>query len=211
MIAIASTSGQSASSRSRPSTPGPQSSSTRLPSASSMYPEWALPGFGQAGDEPMTVRRTAVFCRCAGPHSSGDRQARSRRSRPGREDHRESAARRGHGGHLHGPPPDAGADRRDRDPGGRGRRRRLDPLGRAHDARPADRVTGSATTGPTTCSSSSAGRSRRTTPTSSSRSESPRSSGRARRRPRSSTSCAAPSQPDMGIARRGNDADSRSR
>src|SRR5581483_9564698 len=45
---------------------------------------------------------------------------------------------RRHGGDLHRPAPDAGADRRDGDPGGRGRGRDLDPLRRAHDARPAD-------------------------------------------------------------------------
>ena len=69
--------------------------------------------------------------------SSGDREAGPRRSRPGREDHRPRPSRRGHGGDLHGPPPDAGADRRDRDPGGRRRRRDLDPLRRPHDARAA--------------------------------------------------------------------------
>ena len=67
------------------------------------------------------------------------RQARPRRPRPRREDHRARAARRGHGGDLHGPAPDARADRRDRDPGGRRRRRPLDPLRRAHDARAARR------------------------------------------------------------------------
>src|SRR5262249_28173061 len=36
---------------------------------------------------------------------------------------------------LHGPPPDARADRGDRDPGGRRRGWDLDPLGRPHDAR----------------------------------------------------------------------------
>ena len=34
-------------------------------------------GFGHAGDEPMTVRRTAVFCPCAGHDTSGYREARS--------------------------------------------------------------------------------------------------------------------------------------
>ena len=42
------------------------------------------------------------------------RQARPRRARPRREDHRPRAARRRHGGHLHRPAPDARADRRDR-------------------------------------------------------------------------------------------------
>ena len=63
----------------------------------------------------------------------GPRRARSRR-----EDHRPRAARRRHGGHLHRPAPDARADRRDGDPGGRRRGRHLDPLRRAHDARAAD-------------------------------------------------------------------------
>ena len=40
-------------SRSRASTPGPQSRS-RLPAPETSRPAWAPPGFGQAGDEPMT-------------------------------------------------------------------------------------------------------------------------------------------------------------
>src|SRR5581483_6093596 len=80
------------------------------------------------------------------PSSSGNgwsqatsrcRQARPGRARPRREDHRARAPRRGDGGDLHRAAPDAGADRGDRDPGGRGRGRHLDPLGRAHDARAA--------------------------------------------------------------------------
>ena len=43
----------------------------------------------------------------------------------------------GHGGDLHRAAPDARADRRDGDPGGRGRGRAVDPLRRAHDAGPA--------------------------------------------------------------------------
>ena len=66
-------------------------------------------------------------------------QAGPRRARPRGEDHRPRAARRRHGGHLHRAAPDARADRGDRHPGGRRRRRALDPLGRAHDARAADR------------------------------------------------------------------------
>src|SRR5581483_2511253 len=65
------------------------------------------------------------------------REAWPRRSRPRRQDHRPRAPRRRHGGHLHRPPPDSRADRRDDDPGGRGRGRHLDPLRRAHDARAA--------------------------------------------------------------------------
>ena len=33
------------------------------PSPSTRYPDWALPGFGQAGEEPMTVRRTSIYWR----------------------------------------------------------------------------------------------------------------------------------------------------
>ena len=40
----------------------------------------------------------------------------------------------GHRGHLHRPAPDARADRRDRHPGGRRRRRPVGALRRAHDA-----------------------------------------------------------------------------
>ena len=66
-------------------------------------------------------------------------QARPRWPRPRGQDHRPRAARRGHGGDLHGPAPDARADRRDRAAGGRRRGRPVDPVGRAHDARAADR------------------------------------------------------------------------
>ena len=65
--------------------------------------------------------------RLPGMPSSGRRdprgggQAWPRRARPRGEDHRPRAARRGHGGHLHRPAPDARADRRDR--AARGRRR----------------------------------------------------------------------------------------
>src|SRR6478672_3076589 len=125
-------------SRSLVSTPGPQSSSNR-PVPSTTYPEWAPPGLGQAGEQPTTVRRTAVYCRPDGSEDScSDCQARPRRPRPGCEDHRPGPARRRHGGDLHGPPPDARADRRDRDPGRRGRRWDLDPFRSAHDPRPAD-------------------------------------------------------------------------
>ena len=68
--------------------------------------------------------------------SRGRGEARPGRTRPRREDHRPRPARRGHGGHLHGPPPDPRADRGDGDPGGRRRRGSVHPLGRPHDARP---------------------------------------------------------------------------
>src|SRR3989449_839089 len=55
VIAIASSSGQGSRSRSRASTPGPQSSKMRRPSLSSRYPDWAPPGFGQAGEHPATT------------------------------------------------------------------------------------------------------------------------------------------------------------
>ena len=61
------------------------------------------------------------------------RQARAGRARPRRQDHRPRPTRRGHGGDLHRPAPDAGADRGDGDPGGRRRGRPLDPLRRPHD------------------------------------------------------------------------------
>ena len=61
MIAIEWIVGHGSRSRSRPSTPGPQSSSNRFPPDSTTYPEWALPAFGQAGDDPMTTRRTFLY------------------------------------------------------------------------------------------------------------------------------------------------------
>ena len=71
--------------------------------------------------------------------SSDRREARARRARPRRQGGRPGAARCGLRGHLHRAAPDARADRRDRDPGGRGRRRAVVPLGGAHDALPAGR------------------------------------------------------------------------
>ena len=105
---------------------------------------------------PAAARRAALEPSDLPIHASDDRhgrrqariqaqdprrrgQARPRRARSRREDHRPRAARCRHGGDLHRPAPDAGADRRDRDPGGRRRGRPLDPLGRPHDARPAGR------------------------------------------------------------------------
>ena len=111
----------------------------------------------------MTVNFTAVYCPCGAEDTRRHRQARARRPRPRRQDHRPRAARRGHGGDLHRPPSDARADRRDGDPGGRRRGRDLDPLRRAHDARAADRRRACGRARPTTCSSSSAGRSPTTT------------------------------------------------
>ena len=64
----------------------------------------------------------------------------------------------GHGGDLHRPPPAARGDRRDGDPGGRGRGRDLDPLRRPHDARAADRRPASRAGRRATCSCSSAAR-----------------------------------------------------
>ncbi len=61
MIAIASIPGQGSASRNRASTPGPQSSRRRWPSLSTTYPECAPPAFGQAGDDPMTMRRTFLY------------------------------------------------------------------------------------------------------------------------------------------------------
>ena len=57
MITIASTWGHPSCSRSRGSTPGPQSSRTR-PDPSTRYPDCAPPGFGQAGEHPTTVSFT---------------------------------------------------------------------------------------------------------------------------------------------------------
>ena len=68
------------------------------------------------------------------PHPGG--QARPRRPRPRRQDHRPGAARRGLRGHLHRAAPDPGDDRRRRDPGGRGRRRPLHHVRRPHDPLP---------------------------------------------------------------------------
>ena len=67
----------------------------------------------------------------------GRGQARPGRARPGRQGGRPGAARRRHGGHLHRPAPDPGADRGDRDPGGRRRGRAVRAVRRAHDAVPA--------------------------------------------------------------------------
>ena len=112
----------------------------------------------------MTVNFTAVYCPRGAEDTGRDRQAGSRRPRPRRQDHRPRPARRRHGGDLHRSPSDARADRRDGDPGGRRRGRDLDPLGRAHDARAADRRGAARRTRRTTCSSSSAARSPATTP-----------------------------------------------
>src|SRR5205814_5802111 len=92
-----------------------------------------------AARNARTAPRSAGNLRRRGEEDPcGDREARSGRARPRGEDHRPRAARRRYGGHLHRLAPDPGADRRDGDPGGRGRGRHLDPLRRAHDARAAD-------------------------------------------------------------------------
>src|SRR5207248_705471 len=62
------------------------------------------------------------------------RQAGPRRARPRGEDHRSRPSRRRVRGHLHGPAPDSGDDRRHRRAGGRGRHRTLHHVGRPHDA-----------------------------------------------------------------------------
>ena len=64
MIAIESGSGQASGqapvcSRRRERTPGPQSRSSDCPD-STRYPDWAPPGFGQAGEHPITVSFTAA-------------------------------------------------------------------------------------------------------------------------------------------------------
>ena len=96
----------------------------------------------QPGDRTSLSRRTGPVERslrlCGAEDPSRHREARSRRTRPRREDHRARAPRRRHGGDLHRPPPDARADRRDGGAGGRRRGRHLDPVRRAHDARPED-------------------------------------------------------------------------
>ena len=71
------------------------------------------------------------------PHPG--RQARARRPLERRRADRRARPRRGHGGDLPGHPPDAGADRELRGPGGRRRSRPLDPLGIPPRARPSGR------------------------------------------------------------------------
>ena len=45
-------------------------------------PEWALPGFGQAGDDPITANFTAVYCPRGSEDTRRHRQARPRWARP---------------------------------------------------------------------------------------------------------------------------------
>ena len=71
-------------------------------------------------------------CDRSDPRGGGQAGARRPRSR-GQGD-RAGAARRGHGGHLHRPPPDPRADRGHGDPGGRRRDRALHPLRRPQHA-----------------------------------------------------------------------------
>ena len=61
VIAIALIRGHSSASRRRGSTPGPQSSKRRSPPDSSRYPECAPPGFGQAGELPITFNFTLIY------------------------------------------------------------------------------------------------------------------------------------------------------
>ena len=61
MIAIASIRGHSSASRRRGSTPGPQSSSSRSPLRLEQVARCAPPGFGQAGDEPITFSFTLIY------------------------------------------------------------------------------------------------------------------------------------------------------
>ena len=158
---------------------------SRARHAASAGPRGAPPSFRRRTASPRATARAGA--RRPGPpshvraeHHPEDprrrRQARPRRARPRREDHRPRAARRRHGGHLHGPAPDARADRRDGHPGGRRRRRAVDPLGRPHDARPARSSSCCASRASTTCWSPSAARSRPTTSPSSSGSAWPRCS-----------------------------------
>src|SRR5947208_16113667 len=104
-MTIASISGQPFApfERRRANTPGPQSSSRR-PGPSSKYPDWAPPGFGQAGEQPTTVRfidTTVVFPlpdvlserdlpyytpQCGRNDTCRHRETGARRARPGRED-----------------------------------------------------------------------------------------------------------------------------
>ena len=95
-------------------------------------------GPDRAGYNPaMTDRPIKVLIAKPGP----------RRPRPRRQGPRPRPARRGLRGRLHGPAPDA-RDGRDRGaPGGRRRRRPVDPVGRAHDARAADHASCSRTQG----------------------------------------------------------------
>ena len=77
-----------------------------------------------AGRAHRLVAARANLRRVNSPQDPRGRgQAGPRRARPRRQDHRPRPARRRHGGDLHGPAPDARADRRDRAPGGRRRRR----------------------------------------------------------------------------------------
>ena len=109
-------------------------------------------------------RPRPVQSRHVRPTAQGaDRQARPRRPRPGREGARPRAPRRGLRGRLHGPPPDARDGRHRGAPGGRRRRRPVDPVRRAHDARPADQHAARGARAWTTCSSRSAGSSPTTT------------------------------------------------
>ena len=140
VIAIASMVGHPSASRRRERTPGPQSTRSRSAVVLEQVPRMRSSGVwpsGRAADDREL--HVPILTNRGREDQGGRREAGARRPRPRREDHRAGAPRRRHGGHLHGPPSDARADRRDGDPGGRRRRRDLDPLRRAHDARPSHR------------------------------------------------------------------------
>ncbi len=125
----------------------------------------------------------------------GHCKARARWPRSRSQGDRPCAPRCGHGGHLHGPASDPRADRRNGRPGGRGRHRHLDPLGRAHDARPAHSRAVARTRAPTTCWCSSEGRFPARTPRRCARRVSVRSSLPGRLRRPSSTTCKSTRSP----------------
>ena len=135
---------------------------------------------GARGRAPLNLREPDVLASHRLEDPGGRRQARARRARSRRQDHRARAARRRHGGDLHGPAPDARADRRDGHPGGRRRGRAVDPLGRAHDARAAHRRAAARAGRRRRASSPSAARSPPRTSPSSRSSASPRCSRPAR-------------------------------
>ena len=143
-------------------------------------PEWQAASAGASIDWPTCPASTGSSSRS--PAWTGT--TAGPRSWPG-------AARRRVRGHLHRPAPDARADRRDRDPGGRRRGRAVLPLGRAHDAVPAGRHSSCASRAPATWWCSAAASSPRTTSPSSRRPASRRSSRPAPRPARSSSGSAS--------------------
>ena len=87
--------------------------------ASARSPTSSARSFGESTATRRGSERDELGRRAAHP----GRQARPRRARPRRQDHRPRAARRGLRGDLHRPAPDAGDDRRGGAPGGRRRDR----------------------------------------------------------------------------------------